>query len=41
MTEVDASGQVGAAHSLRYLEETALDWGAAGGLSADDIKALG
>jgi YbgC/YbaW family acyl-CoA thioester hydrolase len=41
LSEVDVSGQVGAAHYLRYLAETALDWGAAGGLGLDDIQALG
>jgi YbgC/YbaW family acyl-CoA thioester hydrolase len=39
--EVDETGQVGPAHYLRYLVETALDWGATGHLSMDDIDALG
>lgn len=39
--EVDETGQVGAAHYLRYLIETALDWGATGRLTMEDIGALG
>ena len=41
MSEVDANGQVGAAGYLRYLMETALDWGASAQLGADDVEALG
>jgi YbgC/YbaW family acyl-CoA thioester hydrolase len=40
-SEVDETGWVAVAHYLRYLVETALDWGAAGHLSMDDIGALG
>jgi acyl-CoA thioester hydrolase len=40
-SEVDATGSVRASHYLRYLVETALDWGATGQLGADDISALG
>lgn len=40
-SEVDATGRVGVAHYLRYLVETALDWGATGQLGADEIDALG
>ena len=40
-SETNANGQVDAAGYLRYLVETAWDWGAAGGLSVDDVKALG
>ena len=40
-SETNANGQVDAAGYLRYLIETAWDWGAAGGLSVDDVKALG
>jgi acyl-CoA thioesterase FadM len=39
--ETNADGVVDSAGYLRYLIETAWDWGAAGGLSLDDIKALG
>jgi acyl-CoA thioester hydrolase len=40
-SETNANGQVDATGYLRYLIETAWDWGAAGGLSVDDVKALG
>jgi acyl-CoA thioester hydrolase len=40
-SETNASGQVDFASYLRYLVETAWDWGAAGGLSLDDVKAHG
>jgi YbgC/YbaW family acyl-CoA thioester hydrolase len=40
-SEIDANGQVMVANYLRYLVETALDWGATGQLGADDIDALG
>jgi YbgC/YbaW family acyl-CoA thioester hydrolase len=40
-SETNANGQVGVASYLRYLVETAWDWGAAGQLSVDDVKALG
>ncbi len=40
-SETNANGQVGMASYLRYLIETAWDWGAAGQLSVDDVKALG
>jgi len=39
--ETNADGQVDFASYLRYLVETAWDWGAAGGLSLDDVKAHG
>jgi acyl-CoA thioesterase FadM len=41
MSEVEANGQVGAAGYLRYLMETALDWGASAQLGVDDVEALG
>lgn len=41
LSEVDANGQVGAAGYLRYLMETALDWGASGQSGADDVEVLG
>lgn len=41
LSEVDANGQVGAAGYLRYLMETALDWGASAQLGADDVEAIG
>jgi YbgC/YbaW family acyl-CoA thioester hydrolase len=40
-SETNADGEVDFASYLRYLIEAAWDWGAAGGLSLDDIKALG
>jgi YbgC/YbaW family acyl-CoA thioester hydrolase len=40
-SETNANGQVGVASYLRYLVETAWDWGAAGQLSVDDVKAHG
>lgn len=40
-SETNANGQVGIPSYLRYLMETAWDWGAAGQLSLDDVKALG
>ena len=40
-SETNAVGQVDLAGYLRYLIETAWDWGAAGGLSMDDVKAMG
>jgi len=40
-SETNANGQVDIASYLRYLMETATDWGAAGQLSLDDIHALG
>jgi YbgC/YbaW family acyl-CoA thioester hydrolase len=40
-SETNANGQVGVSSYLRYLMETAWDWGAAGQLSLDDVKALG
>ena len=40
-SETNANGQVDIASYLRYLMETATDWGAAGELSLDDIHALG
>jgi YbgC/YbaW family acyl-CoA thioester hydrolase len=40
-SETNAVGQVDLAGYLRYLTETAWDWGAAGGLSLDDVKAQG
>jgi YbgC/YbaW family acyl-CoA thioester hydrolase len=40
-SEVDETGRVGAAHYLRYLVETALDWGATSRLGLDEIGALG
>jgi YbgC/YbaW family acyl-CoA thioester hydrolase len=41
LSEVDAGGQVGVAGYLRYLMETALDWGASAQLGADDVEAMG
>ena len=38
---IDATGRVGSANYLRYLLETAWDWGAAGELGKDDVDALG
>jgi YbgC/YbaW family acyl-CoA thioester hydrolase len=40
-SETDADGQVDLASYLRYLIETAWDWGAAGGLSLDEVEAMG
>jgi acyl-CoA thioester hydrolase len=40
-SETNADGEVDLASYLRYLIETAWDWGAAGGLSLDDVKAMG
>lgn len=40
-SETNANGQVDITSYLRYLMETATDWGAAGQLSLDDIHALG
>ena len=40
-SETNADGEVDSASYLRYLIEAAWDWGAAGGLSLDDIKAMG
>ena len=40
-TELDASGTVGPANYLRYLIETAWDWGDAVGLGVNDSQALG
>jgi acyl-CoA thioester hydrolase len=40
-SETNAYGQVGIVSYLRYLVETAWDWGAAGQLSLDDVKGLG
>jgi acyl-CoA thioester hydrolase len=40
-SEVDETGWVRTAHYLRFLVETALDWGATGHLSMDEIGALG
>jgi acyl-CoA thioester hydrolase len=40
-SETNADGQVDFASYLRYLIETAWDWGAAGGLSLDDTKEHG
>jgi len=40
-SEVDATGRVGPAHYLRYLVETALDWGARGHLGVNESDALG
>jgi YbgC/YbaW family acyl-CoA thioester hydrolase len=40
-SETNAKGQVDITSHLRYLMETATDWGAAGQLSLDDIHALG
>ncbi|NIV37640.1 MAG: hypothetical protein GWN58_51945, partial [Anaerolineae bacterium] len=40
-SETNALGQVDITGYLRYLIETATDWGAAGHLSMDDIHALG
>jgi len=40
-SETNANGQVDIASYLRYLMETATDWGDAGELSLDDIHALG
>jgi len=40
-SETNANGQVDVASYLRYLMETATDWGDAGQLSLDDIHALG
>jgi acyl-CoA thioester hydrolase len=40
-SETNADGQVDLASYLRYLIETAWDWGAAGGLSLDDVQAHG
>ena len=40
-SETNAHGQVGIRSYLRYLMETAWDWGAAGQLSLDDVKRLG
>jgi acyl-CoA thioester hydrolase len=40
-SETDAEGQVGITSYLRYLMETAWDWGAAGGLSLEATNALG
>jgi YbgC/YbaW family acyl-CoA thioester hydrolase len=40
-SETNADGEVDFAGYLRYLIETAWDWGAAGGLSLDDVKAMG
>ena len=40
-SETNADGEVDSPSYLRYLIEAAWDWGAAGGLSLDDIKALG
>jgi YbgC/YbaW family acyl-CoA thioester hydrolase len=40
-SEQDASGQVGPAGYLRYLVETAYDWGEALGLGAESVETLG
>jgi acyl-CoA thioesterase FadM len=40
-SETNANGQVGIRSYLRYLMETAWDWGAAGQLSLEDVKRLG
>ncbi len=40
-SETNANGQVGMRSYLRYLMETAWDWGAAGQLSLDDVTKLG
>ena len=40
-SELDASGQVSPASYLRYLVETAYDWGEALGLGAASVEALG
>ena len=40
-SETNANGQVDITSYLRYLIETATDWGTAGHLSLDDIHALG
>jgi acyl-CoA thioesterase FadM len=40
-SETDTNGQVGLISYLRYLMETAWDWGAAGQLSLDDVRGLG
>lgn len=40
-SETNADGEVDLASYLRYLIETAWDWGAAGGLSLDDVKSMG
>jgi acyl-CoA thioester hydrolase len=40
-SETNANGQVGVSSYLRFLMETAWDWGAAGQLSLDEVKALG
>lgn len=40
-SELDASGQVGLGHYLRYLVETAYDWGDQLGLSAKNYEELG
>jgi YbgC/YbaW family acyl-CoA thioester hydrolase len=40
-SETNADGQVGSRSYLRYLMETAWDWGTAGQLSLDDVNRLG
>jgi YbgC/YbaW family acyl-CoA thioester hydrolase len=40
-SELDASGQVGLASYLRYLVETAYDWGESLGLGAESVESLG
>jgi medium-chain acyl-[acyl-carrier-protein] hydrolase len=40
-SEQDATGQVGPASFLRYLVETAYDWGEALGLGAESVETLG
>ena len=40
-SETNANGQVTLANYLRYLIETASDWGATGGLSMAENDALG
>jgi YbgC/YbaW family acyl-CoA thioester hydrolase len=39
--EIDANGRVGVGTYLRYLMETAIDWGSANGLGLEDIDAHG